>query len=667
MHRTSRHRLSTLLSPAVVLAMTVAVLAAGSTAAGATSSAAAGTVTQSVRTISRGTSLTFPTNQRVGTINGVQSPEIRPGEEPEGEGGAGIAAARASAHRFSKPAAGSLSARPTTRSAPLRAAAAGLTIPNVNPASVASSRPGLRQSFEGLNHFDQRTANNGNQFSIVPPDQGLCVGNGFSLETINTVLQVYDARGNALSPVTDLNTFYGYAPAIDRTNIIFGPSITDPSCLFDKATNRWFHVVLTLEVDPADGGLLGPNHLDIAVSQTSSPLGGWNIYQLPVQDDGSQGTPTHVGCPCIGDYPHIGADKFGFYITTNEYPLTDSPGLFGNGYNGAQIYAFSKAALAAGASTVNVVQFESPTLGDGTPSFTAWPAQFNPGEFVTKNDGTEYFLQSNAAEETLNEEGMDNRIGFWRLTNTRSLEGSSPAPQLASVIIGSETYGVPPLSEQKGGSVPLRDCLLVGCLAGIGPSPGEVEGPLDSLDSRMQQTWFADGKLYGAFGTIANVAGNLKAAIAWVVVDPFSPRITSQGYLGVAGNNVTMPAVAVLPSGRGVLAFTLVGSKHFPSAGYVTLQGSRVTGDVHVAGKGAGPEDTFCEYRFFNCAGTDPPSIRPRWGDYGAAVTQGDSIWIASEWTAQTCTFTTYLQDQTCGGTRTALGNWSTRLSQVRP
>ena len=52
--------------------------------------------------------------------------------------------------------------------------------------------------------------------------------------------------------------------------------------------------------------------------------------------------------------------------------------------------------------------------------------------------------------------------------------------------------------------------------------------------------------------------------------------------------------------------------------------------------------------------------------DYGAAVPVGDSVWIASEWTGQTCTFATYLADMTCGQTRTALANWSTRISLVR-
>jgi hypothetical protein len=154
--------------------------------------------------------------------------------------------------------------------------------------------------------------------------------------------------------------------------------------------------------------------------------------------------------------------------------------VFGNGYSGSQIYAFSKAALAAGAASVSVVQFESPTL-DGIPSFTVRPAQANAAEFVTRHNGTEYFLQSTAAEETLNQEGMANRLGFWRLTNTKSLNTASAAPDLTGVILGSETYGVPLRSGQKGGSVPLRDCLITASCAtqilGAPDSFPEVEGP----------------------------------------------------------------------------------------------------------------------------------------------------------------------------------------------
>src|SRR5882757_3255301 len=199
----------------------------------------------------------------------------------------------------------------------------------------AKSNPELILSLNGINHFEQRfVAGGGNQFSIEPPDQGLCVGNGFVLETVNDTLQIFDTAGNPLITPTGLNSFYGYAPAIDRTKspLHFGPSITDPSCIFDGATQRWFHVVLTLDrAVNTSQALNGNNHLDVAVSVTADPTGAWNVYSLPVQDDGSQGTPDHhcvqrqgkilVHGPCLGDYPHVGADLNGFYITTNEFSL----------------------------------------------------------------------------------------------------------------------------------------------------------------------------------------------------------------------------------------------------------------------------------------------------------------------------------------------------------
>ena len=50
-------------------------------------------------------------------------------------------------------------------------------------------------------------------------------------------------------------------------------------------------------------------------------------------------------------------------------------------------------------------------------------------------------------------------------------------------------------------------------------------------------------------------------------------------------------------------------------------------GDIHVAAEGVGPDDGFTGYKPTASNGT-----RPRWGDYGAAASDGDSIWIASEY-----------------------------------
>ena len=98
----------------------------------------------------------------------------------------------------------------------------------------AKSSPTVNASFEGLNFYQQRYSRGGNQFSIEPPDQGLCVGNGYVFEAINDVVNVYNGSGQSVLPdntatnivagfprnvnhAVDLNSFYGYPPAINRT------------------------------------------------------------------------------------------------------------------------------------------------------------------------------------------------------------------------------------------------------------------------------------------------------------------------------------------------------------------------------------------------------------------------------------------------------------------
>src|SRR3954469_11471871 len=100
----------------------------------------------------------------------------------------------------------------------------------------AGSNPELQSSFDGLNARQQRLANGGNQFTVEPPDQGLCVGNGFVLESVNTVLRAHTTDGTPASGTVDLNSFYGYPAQIDRgvDPPTIGPFTTDPSCLFDE-------------------------------------------------------------------------------------------------------------------------------------------------------------------------------------------------------------------------------------------------------------------------------------------------------------------------------------------------------------------------------------------------------------------------------------------------
>lgn len=535
--------------------------------------------------------------------------------------------------------------------------------------SKPKSNPALDTHFQGLNFHDQRFANGGNQFSVEPPDQGLCAGNGFVLETVNDVLQVYDSAGNSLlngGQAVDLNTFYGYPPAIVRATGTFGPEITDPSCIYDQAIGRFVHVALVLDRVGTTSSLAGTNHVDIAVSNTGDPTGTWTIFKLPVQNNGTQGTPDHhcnLGF-CLGDYPHIGADAFGIYLTTNEFSLFDG------GFYGSQIYGIGNSTLTSG--TGKVVLFNTLGVGPDGAGFTVWPAQTPGNQFDTDNGGTEFFLSSDAV---FSNSGTSNSILLWKMLNTSSLNSLVPAPTLSVAAIGVDTYAVPPLATQPAGARPLSECIAdtvikPNCnttVAGVGSHNNATFGPpngkLNSNDSRMQQVMYANGKLWGALDTAVNVAGEDRAGIAYYVINPNSIKLVLQGQAGIASTDLTYPAVGVTQSGRGVIAFTLTGDNDYPSAAFAGVDAKAGLGSVQVAAAGAGPWDGFTSYVIFG-------SGRPRWGDFGAAAVVGSDIWIASEYIAQTCNYNPqYLTAPIgqCGGTRAALGNWSTHISKVTP
>jgi hypothetical protein len=604
----------------------------------------------------------------------------------------------------------------------------------VSSSQNAKSNPQFQFGFEGLNHYQQRYARGGNQFSVEPPDQALCVGNGYVVEAVNDVINVFNESGTSVLPdntstnivsgaprnvnhAVDLNSFYGYAPAINRTTGVRGQFVTDPSCIYDAATQRFFVVVLTLETTPG-GAFTEENHLDIAVSKTSNPslANGWNIYKVDVTDDGTDTGGENPG-PYLGDYPHIGADANGFYITTNAYPWCC------NGFSGAQIYAFSKAQLAAGALNVTMRHIDTSGMvnapsdvGSTQPGFTVWPAQ-SPGtsSFNLGAGGTEYFMSSNAADEATHPKAgtggdyTSEQIVVWTLTNTSSLNGA-PDLHLSNKLLSVDQYALPPKAAQLGSgsppdeTVPQGHCLndettlLFNGQSGcwkllVGPfshtTAPEVGYKLDANDTRMQQVTYANGKLWGALDSAVTVGGANRAGIAYYVVNPSAGKLLLQGNMGVAGADLTYPAIGVTASGRGVMAFTYTGDTATPSAAYAPIDSFVGAGSWSYAGtggQGAAAADGFSGYKAQRCneATHVCTPIRPRWGDYGAAAVDGNSVWIASEYIGQACDYTAWggpffaggAGDNllgTCGGAsggpgaRSALANWSTWISKLRP
>jgi hypothetical protein len=519
------------------------------------------------------------------------------------------------------------------------------------------------QGFNGLSHVDQRTANSGNQFSLEPPDQGLCAGNGYVVETVNDVLRVFDTNGNPLTGVEDMNTFFGLAAAIDRAHgNVRGPFLSDPRCLFDRQTQRWFISEL-MEDSGANTGATGRNFNLIAVSQTSHPTGAFTIFKYDVTDDGLGGTPAHPSCPCFGDQPLIGADQSGFYQTTNEF---NNPG---SAFNGAQVYAISKAGLVAAANSTTAklplvvhIDASQQLVPFGGLSYSLQPAtsQQDQNDQGDQNDqvgqsagnGVEYFLSALQFVDT-----FDNRIAVWAITNTNSLNSKTPNLHLSFDVIASETYGQPNPAVQKVGEIPL------------GASLGDTEELLNTNDDRMNQVVFVNGTLYGAVNSLLSVGHADHQGIAWFAVQPslkgsgVKGTMVNQGYIAVAGEDVFFPSIALNNDGNGVIAFSLSGADNFPSAAYVTLDEDGASAFVHIAAAGKDPEDGFAGYPQFLSPPPPPPNIA-RWGDYSAAVSDGDRLWFAAEYIPRACSSLTSTTTPPC---RTVNANWGTFLSTLRP
>jgi hypothetical protein len=527
--------------------------------------------------------------------------------------------------------------------------------PRIVPAdasAIADANPGAF-AFTGVTFKDHRDADNGNQTSDTPPDQGLCEGSAEVIEPVNTTFSTYSTSGHLTSGPTSLTVFYTGQHEIDRSANppTFGPFLTDPRCYYDPAAKRFVMTVLEVPFTPEGEFFNGRSDVLIAVSKGSAPTtnsSDWTIFRLNVTDnggpanDGSGNTmPSQPGCPCIGDQPLLGADKYGIYITTNEFST------LGPEFNGAQIYAISKSALFSGTLKYQAFHGAPIPLAEG-PAYSVQPAASpTAASWNTDNNGTEFLLSALDFDGT-----TDNRIAVWALTNTKSLDDPTPAVTLtAPSIVASETYGQPPNAQQKNGPTPFGNAL------------GEPEEHVATNDDRMNQGVYAAGKLWSGVNTVIRTSNGAstetdRSGIAYFVVTPSTPTATTvagtiakQGYVALGNNdNVFFPSIGVNAAGKGVMTFSIAGVHYFPSAGYTSIDAVNGAGPIHIAAAGVAPTDDISGYEAFGGNGV------ARWGDYSAAVAGDDgSIWIATEFIPGGFGFPTYLN------------NWGTLVGKVTP
>ena len=564
-----------------------------------------------------------------------------------------------------------------SRARPVVAAAAS-PVPSVSADSIVNN-PGNATVAKGVNSYENQVVNG---VAFEPPDQGLCAGNGYVIDAVNTEMRIYTTSFTAISGVFSPN-------AIDGLSIAAFTS--DPRCLYDQATGHWFLIQLYISSTGA-----GQGYEYIAVSATSVPWGRWYVYALNVTDSfpakaasrytGQNNDPS---CPCFGDQPLLGASRDALAVSTNEFPIALVPG-----FNGGQVYLLDKFGLAAGADAIsyvhlNALHLQTPDGGCiASGGVDCWysinpAASPTPGQFDNSGRGTEYALSS--LDFSLK---GDDRLAAWTFTNTRSLASADPDVSFTiSLAKGLDRYYDPLdaignglLVPQKAGLTPLGNTVysfhpyspVFGCVGKC------KEGMIQSNGDGMFDTLvYAQGALWGGVNTEVSEGGKTTTGVYagvlyWVVsaVDG-SFFLASQGYVAAKGEDVLFPSIGVGPTGNGILTFTLTGKDYYPSTAYSIVSktsAGALDRKIFVADPGMAPYDALTEYQCI--AGTCPAgsSYVPRWGDYTWAVWSDGKVYFATEYIPfPSCSNAAFRADSTCDKTRGLDANWGTSLNSIAP
>ena len=310
----------------------------------------------------------------------------------------------------------------------------------------------------------------------------------------------------------------------------------DAICHYDPDNNRFVVAKTTLYHVGTTSAFNGKNTIDVAVSNTGDPTGAWTIYRMPAQNDGTDGTPDHHCLdadgvspgPCFQDYPHIGADRNGIYITTNEYFAVRA-----RLQRGADLRVL-KAQLAAHPAAINVTLVEN-LVGRRLARIHRVARHLAGRPVLERAKRTEYLL-STIADVCPEAYCTAKRIGLWALdeygvAGLRNPGARVDVPHDQQPDVRRSAEGEPEGGRHTARRVHQRhdhrDAVRAGCWQLLFDTPSlahdEVESHPDANDNRMQQTWYANGMLWGSARPVRRQR-RLKAGIVWFAVEPEDQR-----------------------------------------------------------------------------------------------------------------------------------------------
>ena len=445
---------------------------------------------------------------------------------------------------------------------------------------------------------------------LEPPDQGLAVYDGTVGEIVNNTVQFFKGGQPLTAPLNNALFFNSGSVA----------QLSDPHITFDPSVERWFADELTYS------GPLGYGFF-LAVSATSDPTGIWNVYFIPSASSDLKGCGRSG---CLPDYPQVGYDANGFYITADLFGPTR--------FVGAAIYALPKAELVQN-NSVTPIRFV-------LPDFVVQPAVPAPGEpFALANGGTEYFMTAR------NIYNGSQKIRLWSVENTFNIV-AAPSTLIA---VANDFNG-----ESYAPTVPSTEPDQVGPYGKTqkATSSPMLDGGYNSFSANVK---IAKGKLYAALTTgAADSTGLPRDNIAYFVIDTNSgtPRLVKQGYIVPPDSySIAYPGLALDKNGNGFIGVTITSpNTHavggYPSAAIIPFSAKAGPGTIMVTGQGGATDDGFTGY-----GGPNQPGGVGRWGDFASAVVDAKTgiFYTANEFIPNPAVYP-----------RGTFANWGTYITSVK-
>lgn len=386
--------------------------------------------------------------------------------------------------------------------------------------------------------------------------------------------QIFSKDGSPLTPPTSANTIWSQ---------IGEESFSDPVILYDQDAGRW----LITDLADIDVVLYG-------VSETSDPLGAWNLYSFQT--------------PGWADYPKYGIWPNAYILTTNQ----------GNGTY--PIYALNRSQMLAGQANIDVQRLEIPGLVGAFP--TATPMDWNGNTPPPNNEV--YVVRIN--DDAWNNDNTSDELEVWSiLIDWANADNSTATP----TTLTPSAYDTDPCTDSIG---------INGCI----PQPNSEIG-LDGLETIvMNRVDYRSFPTYEAAVLNYSVnAGDHVAGIRWMELrrEPGQPwAIYQEGtFAPNDGEFRFLGSIGMNSRGDIALGYSVTGFEKYPSLRFTGRRFGDPLGEMTVE-----------EFEFASGTGSRE-SVR--YGDYANMSVDpiDDSFWFTSEYVFENGSFGTKIVNFSLG------------------